>query len=81
VAAKAEVSADAIRRIGAALAKANRPVALPPGVALTSSRATSTAAAVLLLNAAIGAVGKSVVIPPASAHAPSFKAVTQLIEA
>jgi anaerobic selenocysteine-containing dehydrogenase/Fe-S-cluster-containing dehydrogenase component len=81
VAAKAEVSADAIRRIGAALAKAKRPVALPPGVALASTRAATTAAAVLLLNAAIGAVGKSVVIPPAPAHAPSFKAVTQLIQA
>jgi anaerobic selenocysteine-containing dehydrogenase/Fe-S-cluster-containing dehydrogenase component len=81
VAAKAEISADAIRRIGAALAKAKRPVALPPGVALTSSRASSTAAAVLLLNAAVGAIGKTVTIPPAAEHAPSFAAVTRLIEA
>jgi anaerobic selenocysteine-containing dehydrogenase/Fe-S-cluster-containing dehydrogenase component len=81
VAAKADISADAIKRIGAALAKAKRPVALPPGTALTSARATSTAAAVLLLNAAVGAIGKTVVIPPAAAHAPSFKAVGKLIDA
>jgi anaerobic selenocysteine-containing dehydrogenase/Fe-S-cluster-containing dehydrogenase component len=81
VAAKAEVSADAIRRIGAAIAKAKRPVALPPGVALTSARGESTAAAVLLLNAAVGAIGKTVYVPPAPAHAPSFKAVGRLIEA
>ncbi|TMA30226.1 MAG: 4Fe-4S dicluster domain-containing protein [Deltaproteobacteria bacterium] len=81
VAARTEIPAETIRRLGSALAKAKRPVALPPGVALSSARATSTAAAVLLLNAAIGAVGKTVTIPPAPAHAPSFKAVAKLIEA
>ncbi len=81
VAERTEVSADAIRRIGAAIANAKRPVALPPGVALTSSRATATAAAVLLLNAAVGAVGKTVHIPPAPSRAPSFRATTRLIEA
>ncbi len=81
VAKRADVSADAIRRIGAAIAKAKRPVALPPGVALSSSRATATSAAVLLLNAAVGAVGKTVSIPPAPTRAPSFRAVTRLVEA
>jgi anaerobic selenocysteine-containing dehydrogenase/Fe-S-cluster-containing dehydrogenase component len=80
IAAKSEVPADVIRRIGAAIAKAKRPVALPPGVALTSARGASTAAAVLLLNAAVGAVGKTVQIPPAPAHSASFKAVGRLIE-
>src|SRR4029450_6100651 len=50
------------------------------GVALTSSRGTATAAAVLLLNAAVGAIGKTVRIPPAPARAPSFAAVGRLIE-
>jgi molybdopterin-containing oxidoreductase family iron-sulfur binding subunit len=81
VAARSEVPAETIRRIGAAIAAARRPVALPPGVALTSSRGTATAAAVLLLNAAVGAIGKSVQIPPAPSRAPSFKAVGRLIEA
>ncbi len=34
----------------------------------------------LLLNAAVGAIGKTVHIPPAPAHAPSFEAVSRLIE-
>src|SRR5262249_41086908 len=42
---------------------------------------TSTAAAVLMLNAAVGAIGKTVHVPPASPRAPSFRDTTRLIEA
>jgi molybdopterin-containing oxidoreductase family iron-sulfur binding subunit len=60
VAAKTGVSAAAIRRIGQAASRAERPVALPPGVGLTSRRATAANAAVLVLNHVIGAIGTSV---------------------
>jgi molybdopterin-containing oxidoreductase family iron-sulfur binding subunit len=60
VAAKTGVSAADIRRIGRAAAQAAAPLALPPGVGLTSRRATATNAAVLILNYVIGAVGKNV---------------------
>jgi molybdopterin-containing oxidoreductase family iron-sulfur binding subunit len=42
---------------------ARAPVALPPGVAAASGQAASAAAAVMLLNALVGAVGGSVRIP------------------
>jgi molybdopterin-containing oxidoreductase family iron-sulfur binding subunit len=78
------VSAKTIRRLGRAMLAAERPAALPPGVALTSRRATATAAAVLILNAVVGAVGKTVRIPPAS-QAPgrvgSFRDIVKLVEA
>ena len=54
------VSAAAIRRIGRAVAQAKAPLALPPGVGLTSRRATATNAAVLILDAVGGAIGKTV---------------------
>jgi molybdopterin-containing oxidoreductase family iron-sulfur binding subunit len=78
------VSADTIRRLGRAVLAAERPAALPPGVALTSRRATATAAAVLILNAVAGAVGKTVRIPPASqspGRLGSFRDVVKLVEA
>ena len=59
VASRIGVSADAIREIGRALAHSHRPVALPPGVGLTSRAAVATNAAVLILNAAVGAVGET----------------------
>ena len=68
VAAKAGVPAAAIERLGNALAKAKAPVALPPGAALASRRATATAGAVLLLDWALGALGKTVKIPAETAH-------------
>ena len=65
-AAKAcDVPADAIRRLGAALAKAKAAVALPPGSAVASRRAVGSTAAVLLLNQVLGAVGTRLVVPPA----------------
>ena len=70
-----------IRRLGVAMASAKRPVALPPGVALTSRRATATNAAVLLLNAVVGAVGNAVTVPPASATPTPFRDVARLIDA
>jgi molybdopterin-containing oxidoreductase family iron-sulfur binding subunit len=62
VAAKTGVSTAAIRRIGQAVARAQAPVALPPGVGLTSRRATATNAAVLILNYVIGAIEKNVTL-------------------
>ncbi|MFQ5417434.1 MAG: molybdopterin-dependent oxidoreductase, partial [Myxococcota bacterium] len=84
VAAKTGVDAAVIRRIGAALAAAEAPVALPPGVGLTSRRATATNAAVLILNYVAGAMGKNVTLPAAgdSPGKPgSYRDVTELIAA
>ncbi len=78
---RSSVPAATIRRLGAAIAKAKRPVALPPGVALTSRRATATAAAVLVLNAAVGAVGKTVRLTAATGAAPSYRDVALLVDA
>jgi anaerobic selenocysteine-containing dehydrogenase/Fe-S-cluster-containing dehydrogenase component len=64
VATITEVPAATIQKLGKALAAADAPVALPPGVALTSRRATATTAAVLVLNAVVGAIGKTVFITP-----------------
>jgi molybdopterin-containing oxidoreductase family iron-sulfur binding subunit len=78
-----EVPAATIRQLGKALLTADRPVALPPGVALTSRRATATTAAVLILNAVVGAIGKTVfVVPEGSAadRVASFREVTQLVK-
>ncbi len=78
-----EVPAKTIQRLGEALFAAERPVALPPGIALTSQRATATATAVLILNAAVGAIGKTV-IPMSEARAAdsvaSFREMTQLVD-
>ncbi len=65
VAKQTEVPAETIRRIGRDIARAKRPVALPPGVGLTSQRAVGSAGAVLLLDAVVGAVGASVSLPEA----------------
>jgi len=77
-----DVSADAIRRLGAALAKAKAAVALPPGSAVSSRRAVGSTGAVLLLNQVVGAVGTRLIVPPAaqSVHArASYKNVLALI--
>jgi anaerobic selenocysteine-containing dehydrogenase/Fe-S-cluster-containing dehydrogenase component len=63
---ESDVSADAIRRLGRALAKARAAVALPPGSAVTSRRAVGSSAAVLLLNQVVGAVGSRLIVPPAA---------------
>jgi molybdopterin-containing oxidoreductase family iron-sulfur binding subunit len=59
-----DVPADAIRRLGSALARAKAAVALPPGIAVTSRRAVGSAAAVLLLNQVVGAAGTRMIVPP-----------------
>ena len=61
------------------LLKAKHPLVLPPGVAYTASNATATAAAVMLLNGILGAVGTSVVIPPETAG-PRPATMTELQE-
>jgi len=61
---KTDLPAETIVRLGRALANAGKPVAVPPGVAVSTRRAIAATAAVLVLNDAIGAVGRSVVIPP-----------------
>jgi anaerobic selenocysteine-containing dehydrogenase/Fe-S-cluster-containing dehydrogenase component len=63
VAQRTDVPAETIRRIGRDIARARRPVALPPGVALSSAQATAAAGGVLLLDAVVGAVGTSVSLP------------------
>jgi molybdopterin-containing oxidoreductase family iron-sulfur binding subunit len=71
-AAKAsDVPAATITKLGQKLAAAKSAVALPPGVAVTSRRAVGTAAAVLVLNQVLGAVGRSVTIPEPVANARS----------
>ena len=84
VASRTEVPAETIRRLGAAMVESARPAALPPGVALTSRRAVVTTAAVLLLDAVVGAVGKTVQVVPATEAADepaSFRTVMRLIDA
>jgi len=84
VEAKTGVSAAAIRRIGRAAAQAKSAVALPPGVGLTSRRATATNAAVLILNHVLGAIGTHVQLanPSDTPGTPgSFRDVVKLIAA
>lgn len=79
---QADVAAADLVRVGKALARAKRAVALPPGAALASRRAVDTAAAVLLLNHVVGAVGRGVVLPPApELPQPSYHDVLALVEA
>ena len=81
-AAKIDVPAAAIEKLGKSLAVAKRAVALPPGVALSSRRAVDTTAAVLLLNQVLGAVGRDVKIPPAPTDLqPSYKDTLALVAA
>ena len=84
VASRTGIPAETIGRIGRAIAHAKRPAALPPGVALTSRRATATAAAVLILDAVVGAIGETVQLPAEATAAPepaSFRDVLALASA
>jgi len=84
VASKTGVSADVIRRIGQSAAAATSPVALPPGVGLTSRRATATNASVLILNHVLGAIGRNVQIAPLAetpGESNEFRDVVKLIAA
>jgi molybdopterin-containing oxidoreductase family iron-sulfur binding subunit len=64
VAERTGVDAATVKRLGRALVNAESPLALPPGVELTSRRATATAAAVLVLNHVTGAVGRGIQLLP-----------------
>ena len=66
-ASDAGIEASDLAEVVDALLHAENPLILPPGVAYTGSNATSTAAAVMLTNALVGAIGNSVAIPPAPA--------------
>ncbi len=74
-----------LERLGAALRRTDKAVALPPGAALSSRRGVAAAAAVLRLNAAIGALGKGLmVVPPAGEEAAdrsSYRDILALINA
>ncbi len=59
-----EVPAAAIKRLGRKLLDAKAPVAMPPGIAVLTENAVATTSAVLILNAVIGAIGKTVLVTP-----------------
>jgi molybdopterin-containing oxidoreductase family iron-sulfur binding subunit len=81
-AAACDVPVAAIERVGRALARAKSAVAQPPGVALWSRRAVATSAAVLMLDQVVGAVGRSLVIPPATNEKrSSYRDVLALVQA
>ncbi|MDJ0869366.1 MAG: molybdopterin-dependent oxidoreductase, partial [Myxococcota bacterium] len=83
VAAAAGVPEATLERLGKALAKAEAPVAMPPGAALSSRRATATAGAVLLLDWALGAVGRGVRFDaaPVERKRASYRETLALIDA
>ena len=79
--AAAGIDAALFDKLVAKLAGAKRAVALPPGVASSSTAGRSDAAAVLLLNAAVGAIGTSVQYPAVDAkRTASLADVKALIE-
>jgi molybdopterin-containing oxidoreductase family iron-sulfur binding subunit len=83
-ASRTEVPAESIRRLGEAMAETAQPAALPPGVALTGGRAVATTAAVLILNAVVGATGKTVIAgpeTPAAVGPASFGEVLNFVSA
>ncbi len=64
-AAKAGITQAELDEIVKGLLAASHPVALPPGAGAAGTNATATAAAVMVLNALLGAVGTNVIIPAA----------------
>ena len=79
VADRTGISADQITRLGKAAAAAERAIALPPGPGLEGSNAVAQNAAVLLLDAVLGAIGKSVSLAPVP-DAASYAAVKRLTD-
>jgi molybdopterin-containing oxidoreductase family iron-sulfur binding subunit len=78
------IDAATIHGLGERLAASAHPIALPPGAALAGRRATATTAAVLMLDAALGAVGDGLVLPtgtPGSAQPAPFAEVVALVDA
>ena len=82
-AGRADVDGAALERLGRALGRAQRPVALPPGAAASSRRAVASAAAVLLLDHALGAFGSAVHLEPEpeGQARTSHREVLRLVEA
>jgi anaerobic selenocysteine-containing dehydrogenase/Fe-S-cluster-containing dehydrogenase component len=82
-AVRAGVDRGILAQLAEQLTRSRSAVALPPGVALTSQRAVSTASAVMLLNALLGAVGRAVSLPAReTARTPaSGKELGRLVEA
>jgi len=80
--ARTGVDAKTIERVGKALAKANAPVALPPGGGFASNRARAATSAVLVLNQLTGAVGKTVSLPPppSGGKRASYKELLALVD-
>jgi anaerobic selenocysteine-containing dehydrogenase/Fe-S-cluster-containing dehydrogenase component len=66
-----------------ALVHAKSAVALPPGVSATTTAGTSAAAAVLLLNALLGASGKTMLVPERGSEGAGsgYPALLRLVEA
>ena len=85
-ASAAGVEASALDALAARVLAAKHAVALPPGVGASGPEATTAAAAVLVLNAALGAVGTAVVLPeeetrPAAADLAALKKLTDEMKA
>jgi anaerobic selenocysteine-containing dehydrogenase/Fe-S-cluster-containing dehydrogenase component len=64
VATKTGIAAERLERLAVRIAKANAPLALPPGQEVIGPNATAFAAAVQVLNFVSGAVGNTVVFGP-----------------
>jgi molybdopterin-containing oxidoreductase family iron-sulfur binding subunit len=79
----AGVEVDTIRHIAAVFGRARPGLAIGGGAAVTGANATATLAAINLLNAAVGAVGKTVRFGPDSAYTrvTPFADVRALVEA
>lgn len=82
-AAAADVDAGALDTLADAIAHSHAAIALPPGPAASGTNAVGTSAAVLLLNAVVGAVGSRVKIPAEADAAPaaSYAEVQKLVDA
>ena len=82
-AAQADVDPQTLSKLADRIAHAKAAVALPPGPAASGSNAVAANAAVLLLNAVVGAVGKAVKLPaePDPVVAASQKQIAELVAA
>ncbi len=82
VASETGVDPAAFQKAVDLLLHAKSAVAMPPGVGATGTQATATAAAVLVLNAVLGAVGSAVTLPeeetvPAAANQDAVRRLTE----
>ncbi len=81
VASQVGIEVADLEKLAKRVLAAKSAVALPPGVAATGPQATATAAAVMLLNAMLGALGTAVVLPeqetaPAPANLDALRRLT-----